>query len=36
MVYCGMAVGFPKLENPVNQFERSRITLDELVDFKGF
>lgn len=36
MIYCGMAVGFPKLENPVNQFERSRITLDELVEFRGF
>lgn len=36
MVYCGMAVGFPKLDNPVNQFPRSRISLDELVDFRGF
>ena len=36
MVYCGMAVGFPNLENPVNKFERSRITLDELIDCRGF
>ncbi len=36
MVYCGMAVGFPQRLNPVNQFTRSRISLDELVDFRGF
>jgi nitroreductase len=36
MVYCGMAVGFPNLSNPVNQFLRSRITLDELVELRGF
>jgi hypothetical protein len=36
MVYCGMALGFPQRLNPVNQFTRSRISLDELVDFRGF
>ncbi len=36
MVYCGMAVGFPQRLNPINQFTRSRISLDELVDFRGF
>ncbi|MGA0735886.1 MAG: nitroreductase family protein, partial [Steroidobacteraceae bacterium] len=36
MVYCGMAVGFPQLENPVNQFERSRMSLEELIEFRGF
>lgn len=36
MVYCGMAVGYPKLDNPVNRFPRSRISLDELVEFRGF
>ncbi|MFM7396959.1 MAG: nitroreductase [Gammaproteobacteria bacterium] len=36
MVYCGMAVGHPDRNNPVNQFERNRISVDELAEFRGF
>ena len=36
MVYCGMAVGHPDLVQPVNDFPRDRITVDELAQFRGF
>jgi hypothetical protein len=36
MVYCGMAVGYPDRAKPVNQFERTRIGVDELAEFRGF
>jgi nitroreductase len=36
MVYCGMAVGYPDRAQPVNQFERTRISVDELAEFRGF
>jgi len=36
MVYCGMAVGHPDRSKPVNQFERNRISVDELAEFRGF
>jgi nitroreductase len=36
VVYCGMAVGYPNRANPVNGFERHRIGVDELVEFRGF
>jgi len=36
LVYCGMAVGHPDRSKPVNQFERNRISVDELVEFRGF
>ncbi|MBM4191627.1 MAG: nitroreductase [Gammaproteobacteria bacterium] len=36
MVYCGMAVGQPDRTKPVNQFERTRISVDELAEFLGF
>jgi nitroreductase len=36
MVYCGMAVGHPDLAQPVNDFPRDRITVDELAQFRGF
>jgi nitroreductase len=36
MVYCGMAVGHPDRTRPVNDFPRTRITVDELAEFRGF
>jgi nitroreductase len=36
MVYCGMAVGYPDRAQPVTQFERTRISVDELAEFRGF
>jgi len=36
IVYCGMAVGRPDRSKPVNQFERTRISVDELAEFRGF
>ena len=36
MVYCGMAVGYPDRAQPVNDFPRTRITVDELAEFRGF
>lgn len=36
MVYCGMAVGHPNRNNPVNNFERHRMSVEELADLRGF
>lgn len=36
MVYCGMSIGHPDRAHPVNQFPRERISVDELVEFRGF
>jgi nitroreductase len=36
MVYCGMAVGHPNPANPVNGFERHRMSVEELADLRGF
>ena len=36
LVYCGMAVGYPDRSKAVNQFPRNRISVDELVEFRGF
>ena len=36
LVYCGMAVGYPDHSQPVNQFPRHRISVDELTEFRGF
>jgi nitroreductase len=36
MIYCGMAVGHPDLTKAVNDFPRTRITIDELAEFRGF
>lgn len=36
LVYCGMAVGYPDHSQPVNQFPRHRISVDELTEFHGF
>ncbi|MEM0984903.1 MAG: nitroreductase [Pseudomonadota bacterium] len=35
MVYCGMAVGHPDWEHPVNRFSSERATLDEFASFSG-
>lgn len=36
MVYCGMAVGHPDNTQPVNDFPRTRMSVDELAEFRGF
>jgi nitroreductase len=36
MVYCGMAIGHPDPNKPINQFVRERLTVDELAEFRGF
>ena len=36
MIYCGMAVGHPDRTKAVNDFPRTRITVDELAEFRGF
>ena len=36
MIYCGMAVGHPDRTKAVNDFPRTRITIDELAEFRGF
>lgn len=34
--FCGLAIGYRDPDAPVNQFERSRVPLDEQVRFLGF
>lgn len=36
MVWCGMAVGLPDKDDPVNQLYTERAELDEWVEMKGF
>ncbi|MAK61813.1 MAG: nitroreductase family protein [Ponticaulis sp.] len=34
MVYCGMALGYPDWDHPVNQIKSPRATLDEFAEFR--
>jgi nitroreductase len=36
LFFCGMAIGWPDLDAPVNRFERTRAPLSEVVRFDGF
>jgi nitroreductase len=36
MLYCGMAMGFADLDQPINQWRTQRAELSEWVEFKGF
>lgn len=36
VVYCGMALGHPDREAPVNSWRSDRAGLEEVVDFRGF
>ena len=36
ILFCGLAIGYREAEAPVNNFERSRVPLDEAVRFVGF
>ncbi|MDH5674369.1 MAG: nitroreductase [Myxococcales bacterium] len=36
VIYCGMALGHPDWEQPVNQLRSERAPLDEIADFRGF
>ena len=36
MVYCGMSLGIPDKNNPVNSLRTERAELDEFVEFRGF
>lgn len=36
MLFCGLAIGYRKADDPVNGFERERVPLDEQVKFLGF
>ncbi|MCW1427954.1 nitroreductase [Novosphingobium sp. JCM 18896] len=36
ILFCGLAIGYREAEAPVNNFERSRLPLDEAVRFVGF
>lgn len=36
MVYCGMSLGVPDKNAPVNSIRTERASLDEFVDFQGF
>ena len=36
MVYCGMSVGIPDLDHPVNALRAERAGLNEVVEFHGF
>jgi len=34
--FCGIAIGYREADDPVNNFERPRVPLDEQVKFLGF
>lgn len=36
MVYCGMALGYPDPDHPVNGMRSDRAPLSEIVEFRGF
>ena len=36
VVYCGMAVGHPDPEDPINKFRSDRAPVDEFATFRGF
>lgn len=36
MVYCGIALGYPDHEEPVNELYADRAPLSEVVEFRGF
>ena len=36
LVYCGMAIGYPDMEAPINTLRADRAELDEIVTFSGF
>ena len=36
MVWCGMAVGIPDADHPVNSLRAERADIDEIAEFKGF
>ena len=36
LFFCGLAIGWPDPEAPVNRFERTRAPLSEVVRFEGF
>lgn len=36
LLFCGIAIGWRDASNPVNDFERERVPLDEQVTFAGF
>ena len=36
MIYCGMAMGYPDKDAPVNQLRTERASLDEFADLRGF
>ena len=36
VVYCGMALGVPDMEHPVNTLRSERAPVDEFAQFKGF
>ena len=36
MLYCGMAVGWPDPDHPVNQLRAERASVDEIAELKGF
>jgi len=33
--YCGLALGYPDLEHPINNYRTQRASLDEVVTFRG-
>lgn len=36
VVYCGMAVGVPDPNHPINNYRTPRADIDDVVDFRGF
>ncbi len=36
MVFCGIALGYPDVEHPINTLRTDRASLDEIAEFRGF
>lgn len=36
LFFCGLAIGWPDRDSPINRFERTRAPLGEVVRFEGF
>jgi nitroreductase len=36
MIYCGMALGYPDMDKPVNTLRSDRAPLEEIATFRGF
>ena len=34
--FCGMSIGYRDADDPINNFERPRASMDDVLDWRGF